>query len=247
MRDWILDWLFFHTKKRRLSLISASDETHSRSLLQFIVSATAQKMDRNLIIFDLGLTDESLQKIKIISPNIDVRKFDYSRYPSWFDIKVNAGEYAWKPVIINEIMQENGGIIIWMDAGNVIVGHLHRLHGSALRAGLFSQTSSGDLARWTHPRTLDHFGKDKEWATGKKNINGACIAIDAENEFARRIVSKWAELAQIKDVIAPLGSSRENHRQDQALLSTLLNLERFKITPRSQKSLNFVIHRDVDP
>lgn len=246
MKDWMLDWLFYYTKRQRLTLVSASDKSHSQSLLQFVASVTENELDRNLIVFDLGLKYDSLEKIRSISSNIDVRTFDYTRYPSWFNVKINAGEYAWKPVIVNEIMQKNGGVVIWMDAGNIVTGNLNRVHGSALRSGLFSQTSSGDLARWTHPSTLKYFGKDIEWAKDKKNINGACIAIDAENKVFRKTASEWARLAQIKDAIAPPGSNRENHRQDQALLSTLLNIDSYRITQRNQKSLNFVIHRDVE-
>jgi len=242
----LLDLLRYHLKRPKLTLVTAADETHARSLEQFLKSAQKNHQKDKMVIIDLGLSDESVQRLQKIDLPSDIRRFNYSKYPAWFDVSVNAGEYAWKPIIINDIVQEQGGVVSWMDAGNMILGKLWRLQAHALKYGLFSQGSSGDLARWTHPATLSYFNKDIEWAKGKRNINGACIAVYSEHPTAKSIVPEWARLATIREAIAPIGSNRQNHRQDQALLSVLLNLSGRIPNSYSQKSLNFATHKDVE-
>jgi len=45
---------------------------------------------------------------------------------------------------------------------------------------------------------------------------------DGRNPVVHRLVRRWKDLALQEDVIAPPGSNRSNHRQDQALLTLLL-------------------------
>ena len=60
--------------------------------------------------------------------NFHFKIFDYSKYPSWFNINIEAGQYAWKPVIIYDTFLEfQNEIIIWMDAGNLIHDNLDKL------------------------------------------------------------------------------------------------------------------------
>lgn len=45
-----------------------------------------------------------------------VRTFDYSRYPSYMSITIARGEYAWKPIIIKEVVDQFP-LVLWLDAG----------------------------------------------------------------------------------------------------------------------------------
>ncbi|MHB1953397.1 MAG: hypothetical protein ACYCOU_06570, partial [Sulfobacillus sp.] len=41
------------------------------------------------------------------------------KYPSHLNIKVNAGQYAWKPALILDACQQFGGKLIWSDSKNL--------------------------------------------------------------------------------------------------------------------------------
>jgi len=76
--------------------------------------------ESKVVVFDLGMTDTRNVKLAKRFKKVEFRKFDYSKYPAYFNIKVNAGQYAWKPVIIADTMNEFKQPVIWMDAGTLI-------------------------------------------------------------------------------------------------------------------------------
>ncbi len=51
--------------------------------------------------------------------NAEIRWFDFSAYPEWMDIDQARGEYAWKPKIIEQVVNEFGGLVLWLDAGDL--------------------------------------------------------------------------------------------------------------------------------
>lgn len=59
----------------------------------------------SLILWDLGLTSEEVAEIEHLSNN-KMRHLNYSAYPDYFNININAGEYAWKPALIYETVKD---------------------------------------------------------------------------------------------------------------------------------------------
>ena len=98
---------------------------------------------------------------------------------------------------------------------------------------------------WTHPATLEYFAVDAQWAAGKRNLNGACVAFHPHSLQALKLAKQWRDGALIKECIAPEGSSRKNHRQDQALLTVLAYKHGLADATESQY-LGFETHRDID-
>lgn len=228
-----------------LTLVTASDTSHARSLMNFLASAKEHEPKTRLIVYDLGLTPQERRNIDTRF-NYEVRNFDFSRYPPFFNIKVAAGEYAWKPTIVREVSKEATGILCWMDAGNIIKEPLHRLRRESRRFGYYSPHSSGSIQEWTHQGMLSYFGLPADWQATSSNLNGACIAFDIKSSIGADLIALWAEYALIKDCIAPAGSSRANHRQDQALF-TVLAYRAGRSPKASTKYLGYAIHQDVEP
>ena len=135
-------------------IISGASDNHSKSLLQFIKSIICNN-DTNIIIviYDLGLNTNN--KLKLTNKlkeynnlNIIIKEFDYSKYPDYFNINVNAGEYAWKSVIIKECFDTicnlyNDNIILWMDAGNKITGSIKKIEMLIKNNCIYSPITSG--------------------------------------------------------------------------------------------------------
>ena len=132
-----------------------------------------------------------------------------------------------------------------MDAGNVVVGRLDRIRWAMRRTGFYSPGSKGSLTDWTHSATFLYFGLRPDWGLDKSNLNGACIAFDTSREAGRLLAAEWARLALIREAIAPEGSDRTNHRQDQALLSVLAHRAGL-VQGMPSRYLGFKIHRDID-
>ena len=89
---------------------------------------------------------------------------------------------------------------------------------------------------------LAWLGVPEDWdGLSKRNLNGACVAFDTRNQEVMAVISEWGRCALIKDCIAPPGSSRANHRQDQALL-TVLAYRSGLITTTTKNRFGFRIH-----
>ncbi|KAK3838290.1 MAG: hypothetical protein JOS17DRAFT_280356 [Linnemannia elongata] len=117
------------------------------------------------------------------------------------------------------------GIVLWLDSGDRIsVPFLRWLPSFLLQNGIWSPQSQDDMQTWTHPGLLNYYHDSLDnYDPKESNCNGAAMAFDVRNHTMRDgIMREWVQCARIKDCIAPEGSSRANHRQDQAALTYLV-------------------------
>ena len=80
------------------------------------------------------------------------------------------------------------------------------------------------------------------------NKAATVVAVDYKHIHARDLIIKWKLCAHKQTIIAPKGSNRTNHRQDQAVLSVLVNqaIQNGYLHHIPSKCLGFSIHNDVD-
>ena len=241
----ILNFFSYHLRSRilPLTIVTGADSSHANSLFQFLRSVQKFEPSSKVVVYDLGL-QETLIKLRQEFPNYTIKTFDFTQYPPHFNIKVNAGEYAWKPLIIQKILHETQGAICWMDSGNLLKGRLKTIRSILINHGVYSPASSGTLEDWTHATMLANYQVPKSLYTNT-NRNGACIALNYTSPVAIEIARKWANCALDKECIAPCGSSRENHRQDQAAFTVLVNLAGLDASI-PKEYYNFKTHQDID-
>lgn len=165
-----------------MTLVTASDGSHARSLLNLLASARRHEPRTSVVVYDLGLTAD--QRAAVTNLGCELRRFDFANYPAFVDIRKSAGQYGWKPQIIRTVAGEGSGIVCWMDAGNVVDAPLLQLRREAARFGYYSASSSGTLGAWTHPGMLRYLGLPAGWKACAANLNGACIAFDTRNPTA---------------------------------------------------------------
>ena len=58
---------------------------------------------------------------------------------------VGAGEYAWKPVIVEKVAEEFGGLVLWLDAGVIPLVDLAAAFRVTQRHGAYTPTSQDDV------------------------------------------------------------------------------------------------------
>jgi len=214
-------------KGTKIVFVTAADSSHFLSLKQLLGSLFRSHPLADVYVWDLGLMQEEFDDVKAMFPIIKLYQFPFDDYPSYFRMERGAGEYAWKPVIVRktwEILQQEGDafrFLIWTDAGNVFFRKLTWSLGFIRRHGVHSPFSTGDVRMWTHPSTIQYFGLSEE-DLRKRNANGAFVGFDLSSREATDLISEWSEAALEREIIAPEGSSRSNHRQDQAVLTCLI-------------------------
>jgi len=234
-----------------IAIVTGASENHYKSLKQFL--NTVNKKLVVCYVYDLGLSEISKNELKNIN-DIHFRTFDYSKYPSYYNIKVNAGQYAWKPAIINELTNElvvNGNIkyLIWCDSGNKLLDPtFSRIIDFLDKNYIFSPNSSNNILKWTHPLTLKWFSIENNNEILKKEPrNGAIMGFKINNSSVIDFIKQFADCASIKECIAPEGSSRENHRQDQSVFSILYyNYVKQNKLNIENNYLGITIHNDID-
>ena len=202
-------------------IVTGASDNHFQSLLQFLHSLPPSQYP-NTFVWDLGLSEENRIILQSSFPSLRLRRFPYDCYPAYFNITVAAGEYAWKPVAIwLTALEVQGGTLLWCDAGN-IVQSLDPLVTVIRAQGVYTPISAGTVQRWTHPACLAFFQiKEGDELLGMSPRNGAIVGFDLDNARAWALLEEWAAFAQRRECIAPIGSNRENHRQDQAVLTIL--------------------------
>lgn len=232
-----------------LIIVSGASENHSKSLCQFLKSVKERTEKIICIVYDLGLSHESIKRIEESYPFAQLKRFEYEKYPSYFNIKVNAGEYAWKPVIIKEVTDIYNGpnYLLWCDAGNILCESEYYYSELIKAEGVYSPTSNETIKRWTHPSTLEFFGISND--DGLLNLqprNGAIIGFDLSKPEILQFISNFSKCAMTKECIAPKGSSRVNHRQDQAVFSILYYRYMKDKNIGHNNNFKIGIHRDID-
>lgn len=223
-----------------------------QSVQEYVLNPASYKNSSNkllvkVICYDLNpphirREEESIRMVNELHnkfPFVEYRFFDYESYPPHFNIQTNRGEYAWKPIIVEEVVTEhykilsNSTYVYWLDAGLVIKRELFGDDMAiARRQGIYSPASSGSLKKWTVEKTAKYFGMDdKTYNSNHTAIcSGGIVLIDAKNKtVVEKVVKPWSECALHKECIAPPGSSRLNHRQDQSALSVILNMLNIEI------------------
>lgn len=234
----------------KVTIVSGASENHSKSLIQFIKSLYQNAgIEFDCYIYDLGLSEEVRDKIQELNENIRLIKFEYEKYPSYFQIEKNAGEYAWKPAIIYEMMNKvKEGILLWCDGGNMVTCSLDPLVRRIEEIQIFSSGTAGDVRRWTHPKTLEYFGcKENESLLQFANRNGAMFGFYLNHPNVISFIEQFYQCALTKECIAPEGSSRENHRQDQAIFTILYYFYIIKYDlPYEDQYFGIRIHNDID-
>lgn len=236
-------------------IITGASKNHSRSLIQFLNALYKDvKVDFKCVVYDLGLKEayssiEALQK----KYNFTLRVFDYSKYPSYFQIEINAGEYAWKPIIIEDAMnqEKRESILLWCDSGNIVRNNMIPNIKKFIELNhIYTPIAGLKLKDFTHRKTLDffHIYEEHKSMLDNSNRNGAIIGFNLNIDSVRDFIKEFARCALIKECIAPEGSNRRNHRQDQSILTILfyLYVKKYPQIQVIKDYLGIKIHQDCD-
>lgn len=239
-----------------MTFVTASDTSHAKSLVNLITSLSLMTPSAQVVVFDLGMTRGELLNLKNTFPSLRVEKFPYEEFPDYFDVRVEAGQYAWKAQCVERVAAASTGDLFWIDAGCVVTGTLKRIRKVLGRRGIFAHKAVGPSSRWTHPLTFEALeAGTQEGELRRDQLAATFIGFRLGRDSVERLISDWARHSRDQDVIAPQGSSRLNHRQDQSVFSILMYRFLADSTPKRLLSFvgywpkgvkDYLIHQDVE-
>lgn len=201
-------------------------------------------------IWDLGLSNIQIKKIKKILKLLRKSKkdiiihydlFNYSNYPSFFNIKKNSGEYAWKSTIISTAYYRYKKTLLWLDAGCYIKGSLLNVYNEIYKRKIYTIGAGSTIKYFTHVDTLRFLNASLQ-IQKKLMCAGGVVGLYFPSSNVSSLLSKWVICSLNIECIAPYLSNRSNHRQDQSVFSILLYQHNFGCY--NTRPLNFTTHFD---
>jgi hypothetical protein len=229
-----------------LIVVTAASSNHFGPLQYLLASLRA--LGARVECYDIGLTPAEVRALPQWTGFL-YHKFDFAAYPPHMNVAMSAGEYAWKPAIVASVVERvrasgRGSDVVWADAGS----YFHTLAGIAerirLSRGLWIRRSSGTMRQWTHPGMFERLHADAGAYADLPNADATLIgfgigsaATDASEALVRDVIQPWFECAMDRQCIAPDGSSRKNHRQDQAVLSYLVHRHGYAFATDTREEL----------
>lgn len=224
--------------------LTAADSSHYKTVKQFLRSFFKYEDKSKIIFYDLGLSDKESQRLLEEFPEVIYKKFNFSEYPDYFDLKKKLGGYAWKPVIFWKTLNEFKCKLIWMDAGTLITCSLDNLKKYIVLKGFFWNYSPGTIEDWTHEKTLSYLNVPQHFYK-KRNLASGVVAVDYNHKEAVEVARDWKDCAMNEECISPKGSDKTNHRQDQAAL-TIIAHKRGLVRGLKLTKTGFLVQQDID-
>ena len=245
--------------------VTGSSSNHIFCNINAMYSFLLTDIRVSIVFVDFGLTNVTmeffLREISQIqslyqqsrSPGrLFYRKFDFSHFPDWYDIDNVAirGGYSWKVISYGDVLEETHRLVLWFDSGNQVRNRIYRDLNIARTYGLFTPYSGGALGSWLYPASA-HFLKSKGLARkvmlGKDMCTGGYLYIDPKNETVMYdVFYPLLQCAYTRKCITPIGSSRKNHRQDQAILTALVYSAKIQKSCRRGYRSDVIFHQECD-
>jgi hypothetical protein len=157
-------------------------------------------------------------------PYVEMRDFNYTAYPLFFNIEKRAGEYAWKATIIEHVAEElqssttaskkySQSFLYWLDAGLKIINgaRLQNDFRIAKKQGIYTPIAWVGMKRWTRQETSDYLGLNFNTynSTDTRMCSANIVLVDLKNEMVRKqVIEPWMSCSQHKECIAPVGKKK---------------------------------------
>jgi hypothetical protein len=228
-------------------IVTASDSLFYGRLLATIKSVHEYFPNKILIIYDLGMTHEMIDRV-LRNCKCSIRSL-HAKYRKLFPHLGNLKNYAWKPLIIADAMKYYKQIM-YIDASiRFKSSDANDLIEKSSKTGVVASFLGFRLPCFTHPDTFKWFGETSESYDQFGTIEGNFIFLN-RNFLTILILKAWVTCALDESCIAPKGSRLKGccgcHRFDQVVL-TIINSFFFK----QQSVYSFSNHlyeiRRVDP
>ena len=207
-------------EKSSILFLSAGNSPYLNNLKRLANNLRKFEPNCRFHVWDLGLGEKNVEEFKREFPWVEVKRFPFENYPDYFRLDVrHAGEWVWKPVIINLEAQEYDGLMFWMDSANLLNRPMDWERNFLSENGIYTPHSDGNLTKWIHPKVWEYL-KIPEHFRGPYHMRTAgLVGMDLSKGYVKEFTKEWSDLAQDINAIAPPGADRSNSRQDQSIMT----------------------------
>ena len=217
--------------------VTGASSNHFEEFRQHISTFAKLFPGIRVIFYDLGLTRSQVKFILKNLPFVQYRMFDFNEYPPHLSTLIN---YAWKPLIIQEILGEFDGAM-WYDSSIKFKGNnthevLQRLTFGSSEVGIYVLQvgiTGHSIIAATLPGMMEYIPIKTNDAV--KDMFEANSMIVINTPEVQTHIMKWLVTCALEDCIAPVGAKlycgfnfpKDKfggcHRYDQSLVNILVS------------------------
>uniref|UniRef100_A0A915IXJ5 Uncharacterized protein n=1 Tax=Romanomermis culicivorax TaxID=13658 RepID=A0A915IXJ5_ROMCU len=227
--------------------VTAFSDNHFHEAMNLMESIKTQYKEKIVVVYDIGLNNDSIQSVKTKFPNIlhSIKKFPFEIYPKFVS---NLLEYRWKPLIIARELK-HWPSIVWMDSSIVHHKHVENIlkfyKNCSQISKIFAKCSrypwhmfdftGHSIFAATKSGMYDFLPVPKEQSSNISMIGANIQLVFGTKKLKRQILRYWVLCALEEKCMAPDGSNlgcnfendrysryAECHRFDQSALNILL-------------------------
>ena len=202
-----------------LTLVSAADARYGRCLWQFLRSAERARVfqrGHRVVVWDLGLENSQLDRLRRQFPQVQFHPFAYDRHPS--HAHPSRRTYAWKPLVLVEAAKLYGPRLVWLDSAALLHDDLTEVSAALDQHGMYALNGQAPLKDRGHVGILREIGVSAE-ALDSPEFAAGVIGFDLAHAGARGVFERWTALAQNPAFWRPVELA---HNLEQALLSAVI-------------------------
>lgn len=205
-------------RRGSITFVTGANEPYARCLHLMLRSAERHGLVESIrwIVYDLGLSQASRDGLAERFPWIEFKPFDFSAWPP--HAALARGSYAWKPIVIHEVVEAADGIVVWFDSATVFKAGMEHVIEAVRRDGVYLLCGQSPMSERCEPAILGKLRFPRPLYGSRERCAGV-IGIDAGNPVARRLTREWFELSLDEETIQPKRRTIQRHMHEQALLS----------------------------
>ena len=207
---------FFYCK---LVVASAVSSNHMAEATEMIISIQEHMPNTRLVMYSLGLTGEEMALLKSYC-NVELRVFDFNKYPPLGYTKHNLRKFGWKPLVVKEVADEYD-VILWFDTSGRLTGPMgenvfkYLQSTPAFLAGPWEgnkcMNSNDPIVSYTHDKTLRHLfpNKSQDLPALRKelvvwgHIQATIWVVWLNEDMRKRFLNNWVDCAFHEECMAP--------------------------------------------
>lgn len=244
-------------------IVTGSSQNHVIPNVNMLLSAVYANCNVSMVFVDFGLDRRGLTLLTstltlihsihtaLHSPaELYYRKFNFAHFPQWMSLQDNAirGGYAWKVISYYDVLAQTQAVVVWSDGGNLWMDDITQDLKRVKENGIYSPYSGDTIQRWVHGKTRAFLAGHhmlRKLMINKGMCTGGYVLMDYNNAYAmNNVVLPLLQCVYTRKCVAPLGTSRENHRQDQAVLTALIHSAKIPAACSSHYKDHMSFHHD---
>jgi len=205
-----------------LTIVTAADSSFFVPLQNLLWTVAQCEPQSKLVVWDLGMTPSQLAALKAAYPTLDIRTFDFSKYPAYFSPKTNSGRDAFRPASLSLAATEFGGLILWLDATSIIQGPLLKMRAILKKNGLYAKAQTGACGKYLYPSSATALNATVE-DRAQPLRNPGVFGMDSGNPAVKDLMTRWTAANLNPAVTNPDGFNRKGkHFSNESAIFTVL-------------------------